>query len=75
MLIIGAGVADLQAIATAKHFGAVIEASDVRLAVIKEHIESFEAKFLDMPFIIDEEKEITQGAAVDQRGDRQGHEP
>jgi len=53
-------VAGLQAIATAKRLGAVIEASDVRPAV-KEQIESLGAKFLDVPFITDEEKEIAQG--------------
>ncbi len=49
VLILGAGVAGLQAIATAKRLGAVIEASDVRPAV-KEQIESLGAKFLDVPF-------------------------
>ena len=44
VLILGAGVAGLQAIATAKRLGAVIEASDVRPAV-KEQIESLGAKF------------------------------
>ncbi|MDF3839888.1 Re/Si-specific NAD(P)(+) transhydrogenase subunit alpha [Cupriavidus basilensis] len=60
MLILGAGVAGLQAIATAKRLGAVIEASDVRPAV-KEQIESLGAKFLDVPFVTDEEREIAQG--------------
>lgn len=60
ILIMGAGVAGLQAIATAKRLGAVIEASDVRPAV-KEQIESLGAKFLDVPFLTDEEKEIAQG--------------
>ncbi|HAF55936.1 MAG TPA: Re/Si-specific NAD(P)(+) transhydrogenase subunit alpha [Thauera sp.] len=46
VLILGAGVAGLQAIATAKRLGAVIEASDVRPAV-KEQIESLGAKFVD----------------------------
>ncbi len=50
VLILGAGVAGLQAIATAKRLGAVIEASDVRPAV-KEQIESLGGKFLDVPFI------------------------
>ncbi|MBP0533052.1 NAD(P)(+) transhydrogenase (Re/Si-specific) subunit alpha, partial [Mycobacterium tuberculosis] len=57
VLILGAGVAGLQAIATAKRLGAVIEASDVRPAV-KEQIESLGAKFLDVPFLTDEEREI-----------------
>ncbi len=48
VLILGAGVAGLQAIATAKRLGAVIEASDVRPAV-KEQIESLGAKFVDVP--------------------------
>ncbi|HET9700264.1 MAG TPA: NAD(P) transhydrogenase subunit alpha, partial [Burkholderiales bacterium] len=60
MLILGAGVAGLQAIATAKRLGAVIEASDVRPAV-KEQIESLGAKFLDVPFLTDEEREIAKG--------------
>ncbi|HMN66527.1 MAG TPA: NAD(P)(+) transhydrogenase (Re/Si-specific) subunit alpha, partial [Burkholderiaceae bacterium] len=45
VVILGAGVAGLQAIATAKRLGAVIEASDVRPAV-KEQIESLGAKFI-----------------------------
>jgi len=60
VLILGAGVAGLQAIATAKRLGAVIEASDVRPAV-KEQIESLGAKFIDVPYITDEEREIAQG--------------
>jgi NAD(P) transhydrogenase subunit alpha len=60
VLILGAGVAGLQAIATAKRLGAVIEASDVRPAV-KEQIESLGGKFLDVPYLTDEEREIAQG--------------
>jgi NAD(P) transhydrogenase subunit alpha len=60
VLILGAGVAGLQAIATAKRLGASIEASDVRPAV-KEQIESLGAKFLDVPFLTDEEREIAKG--------------
>ena len=55
VLILGAGVAG-QAIATAKRLGAVIEASDVRPAV-KEQIESLGAKFLDVPYDTDEERD------------------
>ena len=47
VLIIGAGVAGLQAIATAKRLGAVVKAYDVRAAV-KEQIESLGAKFVEM---------------------------
>ncbi|MFC3106423.1 Re/Si-specific NAD(P)(+) transhydrogenase subunit alpha [Undibacterium arcticum] len=60
MLVMGVGVAGLQAIATAKRLGAVIEASDVRPPV-KEQVESLGAKFIDVPFITDEEREIAQG--------------
>jgi NAD(P) transhydrogenase subunit alpha len=60
VVILGAGVAGLQAIATAKRLGAVVEASDVRPAV-KEQIESLGAKFIDVPFETDEEREIAQG--------------
>ncbi len=45
-LIMGAGVAGLQAIATARRLGAVVEAFDVRAAT-KEQVESLGAKFVD----------------------------
>jgi NAD(P) transhydrogenase subunit alpha len=61
VLIMGVGVAGLQAIATAKRLGAVIEASDVRPPV-KEQVESLGAKFIDVPYVTDEEREIAQGA-------------
>src|SRR5471030_2315026 len=61
VLIMGVGVAGLQAIATAKRLGAVIEASDVRPPV-KEQVESLGAKFIDVPFLTDEEKQIAQGS-------------
>ena len=60
VLILGVGVAGLQAIATAKRLGAVIEASDVRPAT-KEQVESLGAKFVDVPFETDEERDIAQG--------------
>lgn len=47
VLIIGAGVAGLQAIATARRLGAIVEAYDVRAAV-KEQVESLGAKFVDI---------------------------
>jgi H+-translocating NAD(P) transhydrogenase subunit alpha len=46
-LVIGAGVAGLQAIATARRLGAVVSAFDVRPAV-KEQVESLGASFLDL---------------------------
>ena len=60
VLILGVGVAGLQAIATAKRLGAVVEASDVRPAA-KEQVESLGAKFIDVPFETEEEREIAQG--------------
>jgi NAD(P) transhydrogenase subunit alpha len=46
VLVIGAGVAGLQAIATAKRLGAIVEAFDVRSAT-REQIESLGGKFID----------------------------
>ena len=60
VVILGAGVAGLQAVATAKRLGAVIEASDVRPAV-REQIESLGAKFIDVPYETDEERSIAEG--------------
>ena len=47
VLVIGAGVAGLQAIATARRLGAIVEGYDVRAAV-KEQVESLGARFVDM---------------------------
>lgn len=55
VVILGVGVAGLQAIATAKRLGAVVEASDLRPSV-KEQVESVGGKWLDVP-MSDEEKE------------------
>lgn len=55
VVILGVGVAGLQAIATAKRLGAVVEASDLRPAA-KEQVESLGGKWLDVP-MSDEEKE------------------
>jgi H+-translocating NAD(P) transhydrogenase subunit alpha len=59
VFVIGAGVAGLQAIATARRLGARIEAYDVRPAV-KEQIESLGAKFVELP--------LETGAAEDKGG-------
>ncbi|MFQ5494487.1 MAG: Re/Si-specific NAD(P)(+) transhydrogenase subunit alpha [Phycisphaerae bacterium] len=59
VLIIGAGVAGLQAIATARRLGAVVKGYDVRAAV-KEQIESLGAKFVEM--------DIEAGEAEDKGG-------
>jgi NAD(P) transhydrogenase subunit alpha len=60
VVILGVGVAGLQAIATAKRLGAVIEASDVRPSV-KEQVESLGAKFIDVSYETAEEKEAAEG--------------
>jgi len=60
VVVLGVGVAGLQAIATAKRLGAVIEASDVRPAV-KEQVESLGGKFIDVPYETDEEREAAAG--------------
>jgi NAD(P) transhydrogenase subunit alpha len=60
VVVLGVGVAGLQAIATAKRLGAVIEASDVRPSV-KEQVESLGAKFIDVPYETAEEKEAAEG--------------
>jgi H+-translocating NAD(P) transhydrogenase subunit alpha len=60
VVILGVGVAGLQAIATAKRLGAVIEASDVRPSV-KEQVESLGGKFIDVAYETDEEREAAAG--------------
>jgi NAD(P) transhydrogenase subunit alpha len=76
-LVIGAGVAGLQAIATARRLGAVVSAFDVRPAV-KEQVESLGASFLDLGVRTEEteggyarelsaEEQARQQAALDER--------
>ncbi len=50
VVVLGAGVAGLQAIATAKRLGAVVYVSDIRPAV-KEQVESLGARFIELPKI------------------------
>ena len=59
VVVMGVGVAGLQAIATAKRLGAVVEATDVR-SETKEQVESLGAKFIDVP-LTDAEKELSKG--------------
>ena len=59
VLVIGAGVAGLQAIASSRRLGAVVQAYDVR-AVVKEQIESLGAKFVEL--------NLDTGDAEDQGG-------
>jgi NAD(P) transhydrogenase subunit alpha len=63
VLIMGVGVAGLQAIATAKRLGAVIEATDVRPSV-KDQVESLGGKWVDVPYANDEERKIAEGVAA-----------
>lgn len=60
VVVLGVGVAGLQAIATAKRLGAVVEASDVRPSV-REQVESLGAKFIDVPYETPEEKQAAEG--------------
>lgn len=62
VFVMGAGVAGLQAIATARRLGAIIEAFDVRSAV-KDQIESLGAKFVEIPL---EASEGAGGYAAEQ---------
>lgn len=66
VVILGAGVAGLQAIATARRLGANVEVSDVRMAV-KEQVESLGAKFIMVE--TDEDMEDAGGYAKEQSED------
>ena len=60
VVVMGVGVAGLQAIATAKRLGAVVEATDVRTET-KEQVESLGAKFIEVP-LTEAERELARGA-------------
>ncbi len=66
VLILGAGVAGLQAIATARRLGAVVEVFDTRQAV-KEEVQSLGAKFIEVEGAADASK--AGGYAVEQSDD------
>jgi H+-translocating NAD(P) transhydrogenase subunit alpha len=66
VLVLGAGVAGLQAIATAKRLGAVVEAFDVR-SVVKEQIESLGARFLEVE--LEQEETETEGGYAKELSD------
>lgn len=68
VLVLGAGVAGLQAIATARRLGAVVEAYDVRAAV-REQVESLGAVFVEAPAAQD--AETAGGYAREQTEDEQ----
>ncbi|KMJ52840.1 NADP transhydrogenase subunit alpha [Vogesella sp. EB] len=67
VLIMGVGVAGLQAIATAKRLGAVVEATDVR-ASTKEQVESLGGKFIEVP-MSEEEKKANDGVYAKEMSD------
>ena len=67
VLVIGAGVAGLQAIATARGLGAVVEAYDLRPAV-KEQVESLGARFVELDLKADD-AETSGGYASEQSDD------
>ena len=72
VVIMGAGVAGLQAVATARKLGALVEVSDIRPAV-QEQVESLGGKFIDLPMEESGEgkggyaKEMTAGFLAKQR--------
>jgi len=68
VLVIGAGVAGLQAIATAGRLGAVVEAYDVRAAA-KDQVESLGARFVEVPQA--EDAEAAGGYAREQTEEEQ----
>ncbi|GGX96220.1 Re/Si-specific NAD(P)(+) transhydrogenase subunit alpha [Vogesella alkaliphila] len=67
VLIMGVGVAGLQAIATAKRLGAVVEATDVRPST-KEQVESLGGKFIEVP-MSEEEKKANDGVYAKEMSD------
>lgn len=60
VLVLGAGVAGLQAVATARRLGAVVEVFDVR-KVVKEQVESLGARFIEVP--VEEDAQAAGGYA------------
>lgn len=68
VVVMGAGVAGLQAIATAKRLGAVVEVSDIRPAV-KEQVESLGGKFIELPVIASGESGEGQGGYAREMGE------
>ncbi len=68
LLVLGAGVAGLMAIATARRLGAIVEAFDVRPAV-REQVQSLGAAFIDVPLTEGEAAETTGGYAREMNDD------
>jgi NAD(P) transhydrogenase subunit alpha len=68
VVVMGAGVAGLQAVATAKRLGAVVEVSDVRPAV-KEQVESLGGRFIELPMPAGTESGEGQGGYAREMGE------
>jgi NAD(P) transhydrogenase subunit alpha len=73
VLVLGAGVAGLQAIATARRLGAVVTAFDVRSAV-KEQVQSLGARFLELDLEADGEGTGGYAKALDEDAQRKQQE-
>lgn len=73
VLVLGAGVAGLQALATARRLGAVTEGFDTR-AVVKEQVQSVGATFIEMPEIEHQETEAEGGYAREMSEEFYKHE-
>src|SRR5690606_36339093 len=73
VLILGVGVAGLQAIATAKRLGAVVEAFDVRPAT-REQVESLGARFIEVPADPAQAGETSGGYASEMSADYQARQ-
>ncbi len=73
VLVLGAGVAGLQAIATARRLGAIVSAYDVRPAV-KEQVESLGGNFLEVDLGEDTETEGGYAKALSEEAQRKGQE-
>lgn len=69
VLVIGAGVAGLQAIATARRLGAIVEGYDIRPAA-REQILSLGARFVELP-LVTADAETAEGYAKEQTADQQ----
>jgi NAD(P) transhydrogenase subunit alpha len=73
VLVLGAGVAGLQAIATARRLGAIVQGYDVRAAV-KEQVESLGAKFLELELEADAEGAGGYAKQMDEEAQRRQRE-
>lgn len=69
VVIMGVGVAGLQAIATAKRLGAIVEATDLR-PTAKDQVESLGGKWLDVPMSEEEQQRAADAAKMVMAGCR-----